>query len=109
MCKTHSALGRLRKWPGYSILKGRELGERTEPFRIVLSNSNGRLLRPRMPTPGLYPGLFRRLHFGFGIWILAGSLAVRHRGAGLGGDRLHSLEKGKVVAIPRLRDRQMAA
>jgi len=88
--------GLLRKWPGYSILKGGEPRERTEPFRIILSDSNGSLLRTRTPTPGLYPGLFRRLHLGFSIWILAGSMAVRHRGAGLGGDRLHSVEKGKV-------------
>ena len=88
--------GLLRKWPGYSILKGREPREQTEPFRIVRSDSNGSLLRTRTPTPGVYPGLFRRMHLGFGIWILAGSMAVRHRGTGLGGDRLHALEKGKV-------------
>ena len=88
--------GLLRKWPGYSILKGREPRERTKPFRIVLSDSNGSLLRTRTPTPGVYPGLFRRMHLGFGIWILAGSMALRHRGAGLGGDRLPSLEKGQL-------------
>jgi len=88
--------GLLRKWPGYSILKGGERRERTEPFRIVLSDSNGSLLRTRTPTPGVCPGLFRRMHLGFGIWIFAGSMAVRHRGTGLGGDRLHALEKGKL-------------
>jgi hypothetical protein len=96
MGKTHSAFGLLRKWPGHSILKGREPREQTEPFRIVRSDSNGRLLRTRTPTPGVCPGLFRRMHLGFGVWILAGSMALRHRGTGLGGDRHHSLEKGKV-------------
>jgi len=96
MGKTHPALGLLRKWPGYSILKGGEPRERTEPFRIVRSDSNGSLLRAGTTTPGVYPGLFRRLHLGFRIWILAGSMALRHRGAGLGGDRLPSLEKGQL-------------
>ena len=78
------------------FLKGREPRERTDPIRTVLSDSHGSVLRARTPAPGVYPGLFRRMHLGFGIWILAGSMAVRHRGTGLGGDRLHSLEKGKV-------------
>ena len=78
------------------FFEGREPREQTEPFRIVRSDSNGGLLRTRTSTPGVCPGLFRRMHLGFGIWILAGSMAVRHRGAGLGGDRLHSVEKGKV-------------
>jgi len=106
MGRTHPALGLLRRGPGGSIPKGREPHEQTEPFRIVRGDSNGGLLRARTQTPGLYPGLFRGLHLGFGIRILAGSMALRHRGTGLGGDRLHSLEKGEVAASS---SRQMAA
>jgi hypothetical protein len=50
MGKTHPAFGLLRKWPGYSILKGGEPRERTEPFRIILSDSNGSLLRTSITT-----------------------------------------------------------